>query len=143
MTCGSGTYVRSLARDLAIMLGTYGYVSSLRRTAVGPFTEDTAISLEKLLALCEEMGDSPADLEALLPLETALDDIPALAIKEGEMARLRNGNELPFISKPDFDRLSKAGIENEGEALVTYQGKPIALVTREGPVLKPFRVFNL
>jgi tRNA pseudouridine55 synthase len=139
MHCGKGTYVRSLARDLAIMLGTFGHVSALRRTAVGPFTLDNAISLAQL----EEMGDSPDEFESLLPLETALDDIPALAIKGDEATRLKNGNAVPFISKMDFDRLSKAGLDEEGEALAVYKGKPIALVTRVGPEIQPFRVFNI
>ncbi|MBX2833529.1 MAG: tRNA pseudouridine(55) synthase TruB [Micavibrio sp.] len=139
MTCGKGTYVRSLARDLALQLGTYGYVAALRRTEVWPFSENDAISLAKL----EEMANSAALTELLLPLSTALDDIPALAVKEGEAAKLRNGNEVAFVSKPDFDRLNKSGIENEGEALVTYQGKELALVYRQGPTLKPFRVFNI
>ncbi len=139
MLCGKGTYVRSLARDLAIMLGTYGHVSALRRTCVGPFTTENAISLAKL----EEMGDSAALSEFLLPLETALDDIPALAIKEGEMIKLKNGNAVPFISKPDFERLSTSGLENEGEALAVFKGKPIALITRDGPAIKPVRVFNI
>ena len=139
MVCGKGTYVRSLARDLAEVLGTKGYISALRRTAVGSFKEENAISLEKL----EEMSNSAAHIELLLPLEAALDDIPALVLKEDETAKLKNGNAVPFISKPDFERLSKAGIENEGEAIAMFQGKAIALVTRDGPNIKPFRVFNI
>ncbi|MAF97583.1 MAG: tRNA pseudouridine(55) synthase TruB [Micavibrio sp.] len=142
MSCGKGTYVRALARDLALKLGTYGYVSALRRTRVGPFNAQEALTLEKLLAKIEELGDSAATLDALQPLETALDDIPAFAIKEDEAVRIRNGNEITLISKPDFERLAKAGIENEDEALATYKGKALALVYRDGPKLKPFRVFN-
>lgn len=142
MSCGKGTYVRALARDLALKLGTYGYVSALRRTRVGPFNAQEALTLEKLLAKIEELGDSAATLDALLPLETALDDIPAFAIKEDEAVRIRNGNEITLISKPDFERLAKAGIENEDESLATYKGKALALVYRDGPKLKPFRVFN-
>lgn len=142
MSCGKGTYVRALARDLALKLGTYGFVSALRRTRVGPFNAQEALTLEKLLAKIEELGDSAATLDALLPLETALDDIPAFAIKEDEAVRIRNGNEITLISKPDFERLAKAGIENEDESLATYKGKALALVYRDGPKLKPFRVFN-
>ena len=74
--CGKGTYIRSLARDLALALGTVGHRLGLRRTAVGPFTEAQAISLESL----ETLGDSPAAFGHLFPIETALDDIPALAL---------------------------------------------------------------
>ncbi|HBR70095.1 MAG TPA: tRNA pseudouridine(55) synthase TruB [Rhodospirillaceae bacterium] len=141
ITCGKGTYIRSLARDMALDLGTCGYVSALRRTAVGPFTEENAISLEKL----EELGDSPALVEALLPLETALDDIPALAIKENEAARLKSGQMLSFIARPDFKRLEETGLDEEGwqTALAVYKGKPIALVEIEGPDIKPVKVLNL
>jgi tRNA pseudouridine55 synthase len=136
--CGKGTYIRSLARDLALTLGTVGYVSALRRTAVGPFGLGTAISLDKL----EELGDKAA--EALLPLETALDDIPALAMKEDETARLRNGQVLSFVSRPDFARLENAGIgSGDVTALAVYRDSPVALVDIEGATLKPVRVFNI
>jgi len=84
--CGKGTYVRSLARDLGRALGCYGHVSELCRTRVGPFKKDATISLDKL----EELSHSAAGqegLDAVLePVETALDDIPALAIS-GSKAR--------------------------------------------------------
>src|SRR5690606_6313657 len=76
MECGKGSYVRAWARDLARALETRGHVSSLRRLQVGPFDEGMAISLEKL----EGLSHSPAALEHLLPVATALDDIPALAV---------------------------------------------------------------
>ena len=71
--CGSGTYMRSLARDLARELGTLGHVSALRRLRVGPFAESQAIALDKLKAL----GHIPPPIA---PVETVLDDIPACAI---------------------------------------------------------------
>lgn len=137
MTCGKGTYVRSLARDMAEKLGTYGYVSALRRLKVGPFSEKNAISLEKL----EEMGDKAR--EALLPLETVLDDIPALAIKEGEMAKFRNGQSVSFVARPDFERLKQIGLENDHIAIAMFQERPIAMVERQGPNIQPVRVFNI
>ncbi len=144
MICGKGTYVRSLARDMALKLGTFGYVSALRRTAVGPFTEENAISLEKL----EELSNSaPADAGApagvLLPLETALDDIPALAIKENELSDLRNGRTASFVSKPDFERIKLIGLEENQTAIAMFQGHAVALVERKGPNIKPVRVFNI
>ncbi len=48
IVCGGGTYIRSLARDLALALGTNGYMTGLRRTASGPFTIDNAVSLDVL-----------------------------------------------------------------------------------------------
>ncbi|MGB0720111.1 MAG: tRNA pseudouridine(55) synthase TruB [Bdellovibrionales bacterium] len=135
MTCSKGTYVRSLARDLAVTLGTYGYVSALRRTAVGTFTAADAISLEKLT----QMDHSAARSEALLAVQAPLDDIPALAISDQEGATLRNGQVLSFISRADFHRLD--GIK--GEALALCRDKAVALVEIEGPHIKPVRVFNL
>ncbi|GJL84660.1 MAG: tRNA pseudouridine synthase B [Micavibrio sp.] len=135
--CGKGTYIRSLARDMALDLGTCGYIKALRRTKVGPFDEKNAISLDKL----EELDDIAG---ALLPLETALDDIPALAIKEAEMAKLKNGQALSFIAKPDFKRLEETGLQESNQtALALYKGKPIALVEIRGPEVKPVKVLNL
>lgn len=141
MICGKGTYVRSLARDLAQDLGTVGYISMLRREAVGPFTEKNAISLDKL----EELSDSARLNEALLPLQTALDDILVLAVKEDETRALRNGQVLKLISKPDFQRLEDAGFEHEDGtlALTTFQDRAVALVEVYGAELHPVRVFNV
>ena len=135
--CGKGTYMRSLARDMARALGTVGYIVDLRREAVGPLTLDTAISLEKLA----EVGHS-----ALLPVETVLDDIPALALNEREAVRLKQGQKLTFMSRPDLERLMRAGLGldvEESEALAVYNGKPIALVTVRGAEVSPLRVLNL
>lgn len=146
MTCGKGTYVRSLARDLALDLGTYGYISALRRERVGGFGTETAISLD----LSGEMGDiaalNQALTQALLPLDSALDDILALTIRQDEAARLRNGQALSLISKPDFDRLKQAGFGEKDvifSALAKCGDKPVALVEIEGPQVRPVRVLNL
>ncbi len=141
MTCGKGTYVRSLARDMGLALGCFGHITKLRRTAVGPFTEKNAISLANL----EQMSDIAARMEALLPLESALDDIPALALKAEETASLRNGQVLNFISRPDFERLSKAGLgkQEPQTALALFNGAPVALVENKGPEIKPVRVLNM
>jgi tRNA pseudouridine55 synthase len=88
---GEGTYIRSLARDLAAALGTLGHIAELRRLQVGRFGETQAISLERAVAL----GHSLAASEHLLPIETALDDIPALAVTAAEAARLRHGQRIP------------------------------------------------
>jgi tRNA pseudouridine55 synthase len=87
---GEGTYIRSLARDLAAALGTLGHIAALRRLSVGRFTEAQAISLDWASAL----GHSLAASEHLLPIETALDDIPALAVTAEEAARLRHGQRV-------------------------------------------------
>lgn len=143
--CGKGTYIRSLGRDMAKELGTYGYISQLRRTAVGPMTENNAISLAKL----EEILDS-ACLEnvmgdVLLPVETVLDDIPVLAISEQEAVRLKNGQKLSFISRHDVDRLHQAGFDLDycATAIAVCNDKAIAMVLVDGVEISPSRVLNL
>lgn len=141
VTCGKGTYIRSLARDMAKALGTKGYVSRLRRERVGCFTAENAISLDIL----EKMDYVAARCEALLPLQTVLDDIPALALKADETARLRSGQVLTFSSRPDYQRLIDAGFGQIGiiTALAVFENKPIALIEQEKAFVKPIRVFNL
>lgn len=133
--CGKGTYIRSLARDMAEALGTVGFIAALRRDAVGLMNLENAISLEKL----EEYGHS-----ALLPVETVLDGIPALNLNQQEAVRLKNGQSLSFISRPDAERLQKAGItESPATALAVYNGTPVALVMIDGIDIQPVRVLNL
>jgi tRNA pseudouridine55 synthase len=141
MECGKGTYVRSLARDMAETLGTKGYISALRREKVGCFGAKNAISLDKL----EALDYGAARNVALLPLQTVLDDIPALALKQDETARLRSGQMLQFISRGDFERLTKIGLGqmNPVTALAVFNGAPVALVEQEKADIRPLRVFNL
>ena len=127
MMCGKGTYVRSLARDLARALGTCGHVVALRRTRVGPFDETTAISLDKL----SELVHSAPPEKAVLPVETALDDIPALAITGGEAQRLRQGQAVQVPNK------------REGVVCVMADDALIALGNLDRGCLTPLRVFNL
>lgn len=129
--CGPGTYIRSLGRDMALTLGTVGYISSLRREKVGPMDQKMAISLEML----EQTGHS-----AVLPVETVLDGIPALQLTQQEASRMKQGQKLSFIARPDVERLRKIG---EGDALAVYNGKAVALVTIEGVEVHPVRIFNL
>lgn len=139
--CGKGTYIRSLGRDLAVALGTVGHIVALRREAVGPFTLDTAISLD----FFTDFDDSAPLDNVLLPLETTLDDIPALALTMGEAAKLRSGQALSFIARPDLARLTAIGadLSEEMTALALHDGKPVALVTITGPAIRPVRVLNL
>ena len=135
--CGPGAYMRALARDIATALGTVGHIVALRRTRVGPFDESVAISLDELRAF----GDSSAVLEHLLPVETALDDIPALALTDGEASRLRNGQAVSLLRKADLDRI--AGLCEGDTVLVTGQGRPVALTRYAAGEVRPVRVLNL
>jgi tRNA pseudouridine55 synthase len=92
---GKGVYMRSLARDLAIACGTLGHVASLRRLRVGPFTEAQAIPLDKLRATDDT---APASPDLLLPVATALADIPALALTEAEAGGLRHGQAISLVT---------------------------------------------
>lgn len=134
--CGKGTYIRSLARDLAVRLGTVGYVTRLRRTAVGPFTEKQAISLDSL----ERLGHSARDSKALLGIEAVLDDIPALALTAEQARRLKHGQ---VISMTDVDGQSSFKDTNREQVYCAMaEGQLIALATCSEGVLKPFRVLN-
>lgn len=133
--CSKGTYVRSVARDMGDLLGCRGHIAVLRRTRVGPFGEAQAIPLDKICGL----GHSPEDTETLwaylCPLETALDDIPALAVSEQEAARLRQGQAVLMRGR-DAPILS-------GSVLAMHRGSPVALTEYERGELRPVRVFQL
>ena len=137
MDCGKGTYVRSLARDLARTLGTLGHVAELRRISVGPFAETGAISLESLLAL----GHSAAASGHLLPVETALADIPALALTEDEANRLRTGQSVGLLRRSDLNRIGS--LESGALVCATSGGRLVAIARYEAGEVKPVRVLHL
>ncbi|MEE9347227.1 MAG: tRNA pseudouridine(55) synthase TruB [Robiginitomaculum sp.] len=143
--CGKGTYIRSLARDLALALGTVGYVKSLRRTHVGPFTLGTALALDCL----EEMVHKPPAEWHLLGLETALDDIPAHAITDDEQFDIRQGRAITLIP-PIAKALKQAArprfigdLDASRYVLAIYDGKPVALCDARAGQLSPKRVFMM
>jgi tRNA pseudouridine55 synthase len=123
-------YVRSLARDLAQVLGTAGHVAELRRTAVGRFTEAVAIPLD----LLGDVGHIAPRLGYLQPVETALDDIPALAVTEIDCHRLRLGQAVELPRTAIFPLA--------GVVQATHAGRVVALATVDGASLRPIRVLN-
>jgi len=134
--CGKGTYIRSLARDLARALGAAGHVATLQRTRVGPFAIEDAISLEML----ETLVHSAADSAFVLPVETALDDIPALALTESEADRLRRGQPVPVLREAN---LATVRALDDGETLAAVSGERLVALTRlEGRQVHPVRVLN-
>jgi tRNA pseudouridine55 synthase len=139
--CGKGTYIRSLGRDLARALGTVGHVINLRRTAVGRFTENAAIPLEKL----ESVGHIPAALAYLRAVETALDDIPALAVTAEDSLRLRQGQSIaiPRTAETPVDREAAAPFATGQVVAATALGRLVALTRIDGDRLRPLRVLNL
>ena len=134
---GKGAYMRGLARDLARALGTVGHIASLRRNAVGPFQETDAISLDEI----GWFGQSPAASGGLRPVETPLDDIPALALTEQEANRLRNGQAVSLIRKTDLERIS--AFEDGETVLAMVTGKPVALTRYTAGEVRPVRVLHI
>lgn len=153
--CGKGTYVRALARDLAHRLGTVGMVTSLRRTRVGAFLEQDAVTLEDISDMAVpladisldahgESGHKPAQIGAgavtvLLPIEAALDGIPAIALNEVETIRLRNGQSVSLLRKLDLDRISD--LEPGDEVIAMHEDEAVAIALYDRGEIRPVRVF--
>ena len=134
--CGKGTYVRSLARDMGQALGSLGHIKALRREAVGSLGENDMISLEQLTELCHRAAAGEGNLaDAILPVETALDDIPALAVGRADAARLQRGQAVLLRGRdaPIF----------RGTVYVTVSGQLVALAEVDRGEIVPKRVFNL
>jgi len=130
--CGKGTYVRALARDLGRALGTCGHVAALRRTAVGPFTADGAVTVDELAALAR---DGVLAAPILLPVAAGLAALPALAVSRADAARLARG-------QPVLLRGRDAPLV-QGCVAVSTQGALVALADVEQGELRPRRIFNL
>jgi tRNA pseudouridine55 synthase len=136
--CGKGTYVRALVRDIADALGACGHVSELRRTRVGGFTGENAVTLE----LLEDLGHKARQSEALLPVETALDDIPALAVTDEDAFRLKQGRSIVLV--PRQVEAVKARLKPGSRTVsATSGGTLVALCEMRAGRLEPSRVFNL
>jgi len=134
---GKGVYMRALARDLALALGTRGHIAQLRRLRVGSFGEKDSISLDKLV----ELGHTARADKLIRPVETALDDIPALALIEEEARRLRCGQPLSVLKLAERVPLN---FLSQGDFVVAMAGgKPVALACVEDGVIRPVRVLNL
>ncbi len=138
--CGKGTYVRALARDIALALGTFGHISALRRTRVGSFTEAHAISLAELETYAKE-AVQPSGEGWLHPIRRALDDIPAITLDQSQAESLRHGQHC---------LVSPACIQVVADDLVPppvykalYAGRVLAMVSLEGRKVSPVRMFNL
>lgn len=122
-----GTYIRSLARDIAYALGTCGHVTYLRRTKAGPFSQAQAISLDKL----NETGNGAPLSEITLPLEAGLDDIPALILDQTDAQAVRQGRVLSDLPQPS------------GLYCAKWDDVPVALMEIQDGTAKVVRGFNL
>jgi len=131
VTSGKGMYVRSLARDLALKLGTYGYVSALRRTKVGPFNIENAVSITTL----ESLSNENARKSLLLPLKTALGPFPTLQLTENEAHILRLGQKI--LIRPQHSNLLGQSV-----VFAEQQGVPVALIEAIAGEFKVLRGFH-
>lgn len=132
---GKGVYMRSLARDLALAVGTVGHIAALRRLRVGPFLETHGVALDKIAVT----GDTPPpSLDLLLPLTTALADIPALAVTEGEAARLGFGQALSLVEF--MGRVPDAADPEGGLVRVMAGERFVGLCRLEEGLLRPERL---
>ena len=129
MECSSGTYVRSIARDLGKMLGTYGYVSELRRVKIGKIEEKDIILLDKF----EELVHIGDHFEVMHSIRDVLDDIPAVLINQELSLKFRNGLSFEYSNK-----------KSENDYLLIETEKTFVGIGKavDGKI-KPVRVFNL
>jgi len=132
---GKGVYMRSLARDLALAVGTVGHIAALRRLRVGPFLESHGVALDKIAG----SGDTPPpSLDLLLPVTTALADIPALAVTDGEAARLGFGQALSLV---EFMGRVPSDAEPDGGLVRVMAGERfVGLCRLEEGLLRPERL---
>ena len=130
--CSKGTYVRTLGHDLAVKLGTCGYLQELRRTKCGQFGLESKILLENI----KNIVHSDALKEILLPLETSLRDIAEIAVSEADADKLRKGQG---VSPRAYKVQNLIG----QEAAAFYDESLVAIVRIEEKRISPLRVFNL
>lgn len=133
--CGKGTYVRAIARDMGRALGCLGHVTALRRTRVGPFTQEAAVTIDDLRDAGETGAESETLAACLHPVETALADLTEVKVDDRAAARLMNGQ--PVILRGRDAPVSL------GVVYVTTAGKLIALAEAERGQLLPKRAFHL
>jgi tRNA pseudouridine55 synthase len=131
VTCGKGTYVRALARDIAEALGTVGHVTKLHRAAVGPFTDADAVTIEAL-----EAAEAGEGRDALLrPVSAALSELPELRLDAGQAAAVGHGNAILLTG-------AQAPVTLD-ECWASFRGKVLATGSVSFGQFQPSRVFNL
>ncbi|WP_370335978.1 tRNA pseudouridine(55) synthase TruB [Parvularcula marina] len=143
---GKGTYVRALVRDLAQALGTVAHVSALRRTAVGPFTEDMAVRFEDMTGRPDTERLGPEDREGdytsfLTGIEAAMAEFPSVSIDRPAASRLQHGNDA-ILSIAEVAPLRQGNPEDIEPVLAVEGETPVAVCRLEGMKLRPVKVFN-
>ena len=135
ISCGKGFYVRSLARDISLELGTLGVLASLERLKVGPFTLKNAFPLESFTNLVHSAPAGKIEEKYLLPLSKVLDDIPALSLEEQEARIFKQGQIINKKSLVD-------ALPQGSDVLLFNSNRPIGLAVMVESALKPKRVFS-
>ncbi len=133
---GKGVYMRALARDLALACGTVGHIVALRRLQVGPFTEERALMLDKLVSM-DDTSFVPSDL--LCSVEAALVDIPALSLTREEAFSVRQGRSVSCVQK---GYLSSRTFIDDDIVRIMEGDRVIGLGRLVEGCLKPVRIFN-
>lgn len=136
--CGKGTYIRSLARDMGRRLGCLGHISVLRRLSVGKFLEKHAISLEVLEEIRHKDGPGFLNPDFLLPVESALDDIPAMEVDSNQAMLLKRGQAIHLPTE--------LSMKEEGAGIImlaSCNGKAVAICEASQGKARPVRVFNI
>lgn len=139
---GKGAYMRGLARDIALALGTVGHIVALRRTSVGAFGLDESVTLAHIDALAEQSALN----SILLPVQTPLDDIPAVALTEAEAHRMRHGQRVALLRRSDRERIARLDLDPDNPdaiVLATCGSTPVALARVDGGEIRPVRILNL
>ncbi len=132
--CGKGTYVRAIARDMGVQLGCYGHVTALRRTRVGPFEEEDAVTLQELEDLAAGRVEGHVIEDALEPVAVGLSELPEQRVNPDQAARLKRGQSVILRGRD---------APLDGEVSVTQGGDLVAIGEVAGGELLPRRIFNL
>ncbi len=135
INCGKGTYIRAISRDMGRVMGCFGHVAKLRRTRVGKFSEKDTISLEFLEKFSHSADDRETLLQYLKPVQSVLDDIPALTVDKKDAARLKNGQAI-LVRGRDAPIVKGTAYAISGDTI-------IALGEVNKGTLHPMRVFNI
>jgi tRNA pseudouridine55 synthase len=143
VSCGKGTYMRALARDLGRDLGCYAHAANIRRLGVGPFDEGRAVTLNQLENTPPEKRD-----DYIHPVIAPLDDIPALVVTDREAWKIRHGQEIQLLTRQDKDRLVNAGFMPANDRIetgmaITGNNQIVAFVEVQGGKISPDSVLHL
>ena len=132
VTCGTGTYIRSISKHIGVKLDLCCHVSRLERTSYGPFNLKNILSIDRLMQLNHDIDNLNMIIS---PIETVLDDILAVQIDNHDANKLRNGSTITFGGNNNEPQL--------GRVIAKSEDKLVAICSLKDKQLQPIRVFNL